>query len=118
MKELSAHLRTKELGGRRVLSGYGSDAEQTEVIKAALPDLFEELAVESMDVPCGDFNWMRLLDPETRLYWSRRSACGDRRNQRLYGKLGRRFQVGYHERPPLEGRSYLMPRPAGSSVIS
>lgn len=37
--------------------------EQTAHIRGMLPQLFEELGVKVLlDVPCGDFNWMRLID--------------------------------------------------------
>ena len=44
-------------------SGRGSSSQQTEAIRAALPDLCAALHITSMlDVPCGDFHWMRLVD--------------------------------------------------------
>lgn len=43
-------------------SGRGSDLAQTAEIRAALPSLLHELGVQTMlDVPCGDFHWMRML---------------------------------------------------------
>ena len=44
-------------------SGHGSSARATGLIRTALPQILSELGVKSMlDVPCGDFNWMRMLD--------------------------------------------------------
>lgn len=44
-------------------SGTGSDLQQTAVIRETLPGLVRELGVQTMlDVPCGDFHWMRTLD--------------------------------------------------------
>lgn len=44
-------------------SGPGSSKEQTKVICQLLPTLIKELAIYSiLDVPCGDFNWMSLID--------------------------------------------------------
>jgi hypothetical protein len=44
-------------------SGTGSDQTQTGVIRGVLPGLFRELGVRSLlDIPCGDFHWMRLLN--------------------------------------------------------
>ena len=45
------------------LSGHGSDLQQTKAIRETLPILLGELHVRSMlDVPCGDFHWMRMLE--------------------------------------------------------
>jgi SAM-dependent methyltransferase len=50
-------------GGRESVSGPGSDADQTAVIVRELPALLRERAIRSMlDVPCGDFQWMRRVD--------------------------------------------------------
>ena len=44
------------------LSGPGSDLTQTEAIRRLLPPLLDELNCRSMlDVPCGDFHWMKLV---------------------------------------------------------
>lgn len=44
-------------------SGPGSGLIQTSVIRTALPALLNEWGVRSMlDLPCGDFNWMRHVD--------------------------------------------------------
>jgi len=44
-------------------SGPGSDLEHTQVIRNLLPSLFRELELSSvLDIPCGDFNWMRYVD--------------------------------------------------------
>lgn len=51
------------------LSGSGSSLEQTKVIREALPKLIQELGIQSiLDVPCGDFNWMKLVDLGNCLY--------------------------------------------------
>ncbi len=53
------------------VSGPGSSLEQTRHITASLPPLLEKYGVGSvLDIPCGDFNWMRQLD------WSRISYTG------------------------------------------
>jgi hypothetical protein len=50
-------------GGRETVSGPGSDLEQTGVLIAELPGLFEKLTICSLlDLPCGDFNWMKHVD--------------------------------------------------------
>jgi SAM-dependent methyltransferase len=55
--------RRKAWGGRQSASGTGSDAEETAVLIRELPVLFRELGVTSvLDLPCGDFHWMRHVD--------------------------------------------------------
>lgn len=45
------------------VSGIGSNLEQTAHLRAMLPKVFRQLNVRTMlDVPCGDFNWMRHVD--------------------------------------------------------
>src|SRR4051812_37699020 len=42
------------------LSGPGSDLAQTEAVRQALPRLLGELRCRTLlDVPCGDFYWMK-----------------------------------------------------------
>lgn len=42
------------------ISGPGSTLEQTATIRSALPRLVEDFKLRRiLDVPCGDFNWMR-----------------------------------------------------------
>lgn len=50
-------------GGRESVSGPGSDPEQTAVIVRELPLILRRHGIRSMlDVPCGDFHWMRQVD--------------------------------------------------------
>jgi hypothetical protein len=50
-------------GGKESVSGQGSDAEQTRTIVRELGVLLRELEIHTMlDVPCGDFNWMKHVD--------------------------------------------------------
>lgn len=52
-------------GGRESTSGLGSDAEQTRVVMRELPVMFRDFDIRSiLDIPCGDFNWMRQVDME------------------------------------------------------
>jgi glycosyltransferase involved in cell wall biosynthesis len=49
--------------GTESVSGEGSSLFQTRIIREELPKLLKELGViHFLDVPCGDFNWMRYLD--------------------------------------------------------
>lgn len=53
-------------GSRESISGNGSTIANTESIRRFLPIVFEEFAIKSiLDIPCGDFNWMRLVDGMT-----------------------------------------------------
>jgi SAM-dependent methyltransferase len=55
--------RRNKWGGRQSLSGTGSDADQTRVIVRELPLLLRRLGVRRvLDVPCGDFAWMKQVD--------------------------------------------------------
>ncbi|WP_155625378.1 class I SAM-dependent methyltransferase [Burkholderia vietnamiensis] len=45
------------------VSGWGSELRNTERIIRELPGLLQRLGIRSiLDVPCGDFNWMRHVD--------------------------------------------------------
>lgn len=45
------------------VSGPGSSMAQTAAIRAALPEVFKTYHIRSMlDVPCGDFHWMKTVD--------------------------------------------------------
>lgn len=49
--------------GSESVSGTGSDSQQTAAIVDALPELFQRLEIASfLDVPCGDFFWMKNVD--------------------------------------------------------
>ena len=46
-------------------SGPGSEVENTADLRGQLPPLFKKLGVKViLDAPCGDFNWMRFVDPD------------------------------------------------------
>ncbi len=50
-------------GSKESHSGSGSTLLQTTYIREAIPPLLKKLHVKSMlDVPCGDFNWLRHVD--------------------------------------------------------
>jgi SAM-dependent methyltransferase len=49
--------------GKESVSGPGSDYEQTKYLIPELQTLLKELNIKSiLDVPCGDFNWMRRVN--------------------------------------------------------
>lgn len=50
-------------GGAESVSGPGSDDSQTAVVKQAISQILREYRVSTiLDIPCGDFNWMRQVD--------------------------------------------------------
>jgi hypothetical protein len=54
---------TNRWGSAESVSGAGSELKNTEKLVSALNTSFRELNIHSvLDLPCGDFNWMRLVD--------------------------------------------------------
>lgn len=50
-------------GSKESVSGTGSTLAMTESIRSELPILLSKFDIKSIfDAPCGDFNWMRLID--------------------------------------------------------
>jgi SAM-dependent methyltransferase len=57
------HYRMNAWLGEESRSGNGSSLYSTRIIRAELPQLLIDFQVHSvLDIPCGDFNWMQLLD--------------------------------------------------------
>lgn len=85
--------RTNQWGEPESVSGEGSNLEQTRVVRAELPRLLRELGTRSLlDVPCGDFHWMRLVElPVERYVGGDVVAELAARNQERYGRAGREF---------------------------
>ena len=49
--------------GKDSRSGTGSDAGQTRILVKELPVLFRNFGISTMlDIPCGDFHWMKNVD--------------------------------------------------------
>jgi hypothetical protein len=76
------------------MSGAASTLSETTALRNALPDLLRVYRVATvLDIPCGDFHWMKEV-PMTADY-----VGGDivpqlvERNQQLYGGRSRRFRV-------------------------
>jgi hypothetical protein len=63
-KEVFTQIHDKNIWGyEESVSGAGSTLEYTESLRQSLPGLLRELKIESMlDLPCGDFNWMRKVE--------------------------------------------------------
>jgi len=50
-------------GSQESASGYGSEIRSTENLIMELPNLFRMNGIRSiLDIPCGDFNWMKKID--------------------------------------------------------
>ena len=48
------------------VSGPGSSVKETEVLIKQLPTFLKRYKIKSMlDIPCGDFNWMKVVDLST-----------------------------------------------------
>ena len=61
--DFSAIYRDNGFVGTESLSGAGSSRFQTRYIRHKLPELFRDLNIRCiLDIPCGDFHWMRDLD--------------------------------------------------------
>jgi hypothetical protein len=57
------HYRTNAWESNESVSGAGSTLDQTVAIRAALPNLVRDCDIQTiLDLPCGDFNWMKTLD--------------------------------------------------------
>lgn len=92
-------------GNAESRSGDGSDTSGTERIRDSLAQLVKELNIRSMlDLPCGDFNWMQLMDLEGIEYIG--ADVVERivdQNQERYGQTNIRFRR-------LDARSDSLPR--------
>ncbi len=86
--------RGSRFGGTESASGPGSSVEQTRTLVTQLPMVLRSLGVRTLlDLPCGDFHWMRTVDLTGMQY-----IGGDivpemiAANQRDYGCEGRVFR--------------------------
>lgn len=60
---------TNTWGDEESRSGAGSNLEETRRVRKELPELIEEYAISSMlDIPCGDFHWMKDVPIKELLY--------------------------------------------------
>jgi len=87
-----AILRDNTWGDAESRSGMGSNLLYTETLRAELPPLIEEFGFRSMlDIPCGDFFWMRLLTLDLTYVGGDIVPRLVERNQSLFGGERRRF---------------------------
>ncbi|TAN58440.1 class I SAM-dependent methyltransferase [Patescibacteria group bacterium] len=55
--------RNNSWGDAQSISGTGSNLEQTEVTRKELQKLFSDFNIKAiLDIPCGDFHWMKHVD--------------------------------------------------------
>ncbi len=92
--DFSAIYRDNGFVGTESLSGAGSTRFQTRVIRQKLPELFRELGVKNVvDIPCGDFHWMRDVDLAD-IHYTGADVVDEmvRKNQQLFGGSLRAFE--------------------------
>lgn len=59
----TSYYRKNSWHGKESVSGPGSDYEQTKFLIPELEVLLKNLNIKTMlDIPCGDFNWMKRVD--------------------------------------------------------
>ena len=62
-KRFESIYKNNSWGGTTSVSGRGSDLDQTKTLIKELPSLFEDLNISSiLDIPCGDFNWIKKIN--------------------------------------------------------
>ncbi|MDX1548814.1 MAG: class I SAM-dependent methyltransferase [Rhodothermales bacterium] len=87
--------RTNHWGGDDSVSGAGASRRQTRRIEQALPPLLDALGVRTLlDLPCGDFGWMRHV-PLPGIAYIGADVVPElvAENQQRYGTATRRFVV-------------------------
>ena len=92
MAIFTEHYRRNGWGNGESVSGEGSTVEQTAVIRAALPNIVRDFQIQTMlDIPCGDFNWMKLLELPVQYTGADIVAEIVAENQRRFGNPARAF---------------------------
>lgn len=86
--------RSNGFGGKDSVSGPGSDLLQTKIIINELQLLFQEMNIRTMlDIPCGDFNWMKTTDIQCISYIGADIVHElIHKNRERYARHGIRFQ--------------------------
>jgi len=86
--------RSNAWGGKDSISGSGSDIYQTRIIAKELSVIFRDYGVSTMlDIPCGDFHWMKSVDLND-IDYTGADIVNDliEKNIEQYGCDGLRFQ--------------------------
>lgn len=85
---------TNGWGGKDSVSGTGSDVHQTRIIIKELPAVFGDFRISTMlDIPCGDFHWMKNVELRD-IDYTGADIVDDliKKNTEQYAKDGMRFQ--------------------------
>ena len=74
-------------------SGKGSNLDRTKPLRQRLPQVLRELGIRSLlDIPCGDFFWMKETNISVERYIGADIVASlAQENQRLYGSSKRQF---------------------------
>ena len=112
-RDVFAQIHQRNIWGyQETVSGAGSTLSYTESLRQTLPGLIRELGVRTLlDVPCGDFNWMREVDLPVERY-----IGGDivpalvAETRSRYGRPGREFVVIDLCQDPLPAADLLLCR--------
>jgi SAM-dependent methyltransferase len=93
-------------------SGPGSEVARTELLRRRLTKLLLELQVKTvLDVPCGDFNWMRLTElPGIDYLGADIVRPMIARNRERYAQAGREFMALDMVRDPLPRADLILCR--------
>jgi 2-polyprenyl-3-methyl-5-hydroxy-6-metoxy-1,4-benzoquinol methylase len=85
--------RSNKWGDKESRSGKGSNLERTTEIRTQLPQILQSLGAQSMlDIPCGDFYWMKEIDLPLQEYTGADIVKPlIEENSRLYGNAFRQF---------------------------
>ncbi len=104
--------RRNHWSGPESRSGLGAGVDQTGTLATALPDLLRRLGVEVLlDLPCGDYGWMRRIElPVVRYIGADLLPELIRPLQQRFGGGGRSFVVLDLTRDPLPGADLLLCR--------
>jgi hypothetical protein len=85
---------TNYWGNKDSRSGSGSDLEQTREVRQALPGVLSQIGARTMlDIPCGDFHWMREVALDIDYTGADIVEELVARNQAAYGNERRRFRA-------------------------
>lgn len=93
MAERFQRIYDSNLWGSDSRSGLGSELDETERLRIAIPALLHSLGAKSLlDIPCGDFRWMSKADLEGIDYTGADIVPAlVEQNQRAYGSESRHF---------------------------
>jgi hypothetical protein len=95
LKEIFDRIFRENVWGNAVSrSGDGGGLSQTTTIRAMIPEIVTMVNARSMlDLPCGDFNWMRFVDIDIDYIGADIVPELIAQNQQNYGSAHRRFIV-------------------------